>query len=241
LSPESIPPALSPIVRAIEPLDASGLRARVLLEDGSFLEVATEALETSGLGTGDPLDEADRARLLDEDARWRVREAALELLSRRPRTRQELGRRLRKKGFARSLVGDCVSALEAQRLVDDEAFARSFLRDRLRLRPRGPRRLTQELREKGVDPEAAERAVVEVFAEQEVSEEVLARELALAWLSRQSETVRGALALGTTRSPERLKAARRLEGYLARRGFSGAVARAAAAAATEVARAGAST
>lgn len=241
MSPESSPPTLSPIVRAIEPLDARGLRARVLLEDGSFLELATEALEKSGLGTGDALDEADRARLVDEDVRWRVREAALELLGRRPRTRQELGRRLRKKGFARSLVDDCVSALEAQRLVDDDAFAKSFLRDRLRLRPRGPRRLSQELREKGLDPGTAERAVAEVFAEQEVSEEVLARELALAWLSRQSEAVRSALALGAARSPERLKAARRLEGYLARRGFSGAVALEAAAAATEVARAGTST
>jgi regulatory protein len=238
LSPESSPPPISPTVRAIEPLDARGLRARVLLEDGSSIEVATEALEKSGLGTGDALDDADRARLLDEDARWRVREVALELLGRRPRTRQELGRRLRGKGFARSLIDDCVSVLESQHLVDDDAFAKTFLRDRLRLRPRGPRRLSQELREKGVDPGTAERAVVEVFAEQEVSEEALARELALAWLGRQNDTVRSALALSGVRSPERMRAARRLEGYLARRGFSGAVARDAAAAAAQVARTG---
>jgi regulatory protein len=205
------------------------------MEDGSSLEVATEALERSGVGSGDVLDEADRARLLDEDARWRVREAALELLARRPRTREELKRRLRGKGYARSLIDDCLASLASQQLVDDGAFARSFLRDRLRLRPRGSRRLSQELREKGVDASTAERAVLEVFAEQAVSEADLARELALGWLERQNQAVRSALA-SSDRTPERLRAARRLEGYLARRGFTGADARDAAALAAQEAQ-----
>jgi regulatory protein len=227
------PPQVSTRVRSVDPIDAKGLRARVTLEDGSVLELATEVLERTGFGAGDPLDHADRARLLEEDTRWRLREAALTLLATRPRSRQELARRLRGKGFPRALVDDCLSALAARRLVDDGAFARAFLRDRLRLRPKGGRRLTQELREKGVDAAAAETAVAEVFAEQGVSEEALALDAARAWLRRQSLAVQSAL-VGPPRSPERIRALRRLQGFLARRGFAGHVIREASRAVADI-------
>jgi regulatory protein len=229
------PPRASTRVRSVDPLDAKGLRARVTLEDGSVLEVATEVLERSGFGAGDPVDDADRARLVHEDTRWQLREAALSLLATRPRSRQELARRLRGKGFARALVDDCLSGLAARQLVDDGAFAHAFLRDRLRLRPKGGRRLTQELREKGVDPAAAEQAVAEVFAEQGVSEEALALDAARAWLRRQNVDVQTALT-GPARSPERIRALRRLQGFLARRGFTGELVRQASSAVVEGAR-----
>jgi regulatory protein len=211
-------------IASIEPLDKSGLQLRVTLDDGSALEIATEAIERSGLGAGDPLDDAERARLLDADLHLRARNDALELLARRPYSRQELRRRLLRKGFARGVVDESLSALESQRFVDDAAFARSFVRDRLRLRPRGKRRLSQELREKGIDPATIDGAVSEVFAEQDVREDALATQAALAWLSRQRLEARQALARGD-RSPEREKATRRLSGFLARRGFSGEVTR----------------
>lgn len=219
-------------IASIEPLDRSGLQLRVALDDGSSLEVATEALERSGLGAGDPLDDAERARLLDVDLHLRARNAALELVARRPYSRQELRRRLLRKGFTRGVVDESLSALESQRLVDDGAFARSFVRDRLRLRPRGKRRLSQELREKGIDPATIDGAVDEVFAEQDVREDALATRAALAWLSRQRPEVRQGLAR-KDRSPERERATRRLSGFLARRGFGGEAARKAMQAAVE--------
>jgi len=226
---------LSIRVANIEPLDRSGLRVRVTLEGGAFLELATEVLERSGVGPGDPLDGAEQAKLLDADVRWRAREAALELVARRPYSRLELKRRLLRKGFSREVIDASLAALESQRLVDDGAFARSFVRDRLRLRPRGRRRLSQELREKGVDAATIDGAVEQVFGEQEVREEQLAREAALGWLKRQRPEARHALA-GGDRSPEREQATRRLSGFLARRGFSGEAAREAVRAAAEVVR-----
>jgi regulatory protein len=226
-----------PRVASVEPLDGAGLRVRVTLDDGSeALELATEALERSGLGAGDPLDEAERARLVDADVHLRARDAALELVARRPYSRQELRRRLQRKGFPRAVVDASLTALESHKLVDDGAFAKSFVRDRLRLRPRGKRRLSQELREKGVDAATVESSVDEVFAEQEVREDVLAKDAALAWLSRQRPEVRAALAL-RGRSAERDGATRRLAGFLARRGFAGDAARQGLDAAVEVARA----
>lgn len=216
--------APSPRVVGIEPLDRSGLRLRVTLEGGVALELATEVVERARVGVGDALGEAELARLAEGDLRWRAREAVLALVARRPYSREELRRRLRGKGFGKAVVDDCLAVMEKQRLVDDGAFAKSFVRDRLRLRPRGRRRLAQELREKGVDPATIDDAVQTVFDDQEVRESDLARDAALGWLKRQRPADREALARAD-RSPERERALRRLSGFLARRGFAGDTAR----------------
>jgi regulatory protein len=226
---------LSARVASVEPLDRRALRLRLTLDDGSSLELATEVLVRAGVGAGDTLDEAVRLRLEDADSRWRAREAVLGFLARRPYSREELRQRLMRKGFEKAVVEDCLDALEKQRLVDDEAFAKSFVRDRLNLRPRGRRRLSQELREKGVAPDAIDDALHDVFSEQGVREDDLARDAAIAWLKRQRPEAREALAR-TDRSPEREKAARRLNGFLARRGFGGDAARDAMQAAAEAVR-----
>jgi regulatory protein len=143
--------------------------------------------------------------LVREDGRWRTRETALRLLSYRPRSARELRQRLRQKGFAPEDVDWCLEQLDTRGLVDDAAFAEMFSRDRIRLRPQGRRRMVQELRARGVDPETASEAVHEVMQEEQVDELALARQAAGRWKPRVGE--------------ERERARRRLSGFLARRGF----------------------
>jgi regulatory protein len=183
-------------------------------------EVALEALERLGLGVGDPLPAKRRHVLLDADAEVKVREAALSLLSYRARTRTELTRKLLGKGFHHARIEPCLDRLEERGLLDDAALASSFVRDRIRFRPRSRTRLAQELRAKGVDDAVAREAVDQVLEEENVTEVALARTVLEGWLRRQGPAVRAALAT-PGRTPEREKAVRRLHGYLARRGFRG--------------------
>lgn len=162
-----------------------------------------------------------------------AREAALRLLAHRPRSEEELRRRLDRKGFADDAIDACIEELRGRGLVDDAAFAGSWVRDRVRLRPRGPSRLVGELLRKGVSRRIAEAAVERVFAEEEVTEAELAREAALAWLRKQGPGARRRLASGEY--DERERARRRLYGYLARRGFRGVAVGEAMDAATEAA------
>jgi regulatory protein len=208
-----------PHVTRIEPLPPKGLKVAVHLDRGDLLEVALEALELSRLGVGDTLDRDARSTLLDLDADVRVREAALSLLSHRARTRQELARKLRTKGFGAERVDTCLARLEEKGLLNDAAVAAALVRDRLRHRPRGAARLVSELRAKGIDRGVASDTITRVFADEEVTDVALAREAASDWLARQGAPVRAALGGGS--SPERDKARRRLYGYLARRGFQG--------------------
>ena len=92
-----------------------------------------------------------------------AREAALGLLERTRRTRSDLARRLREKGYAEAVIEQVIERLAAVGLVDDVEYARAFLEARLRRRSAGWRRLEQDLRARGVSAEdaAAARARLE--------------------------------------------------------------------------------
>lgn len=192
----------------------------VHLDGEEPLEVTLEAVERCKLGVGDHLSEDARKELADVDADVRIREAALHLLSYRARTRRELETRLRKKGFPLERIRPCVDSLEGKGLIDDDAVAAAFVRDRLRHRPRGRSRLVSELRAKGVDAELADQAIERVFEDEDVSDAGLATEAVESWMARQGASTLDALA-ADGHTPERDKARRRLHGYLARRGFRG--------------------
>src|SRR5690606_14380439 len=221
-----MPPPPPRILRA-EPVRPRGLEVRVHLEgEEEPLRVTLEALERARLGVGDALDPTRRRALLEHDRDVRVRDAALHLLAHRARTRRELERRLRRKGFETGRVDACLDRLEARGLLDDAAVAAAFVRDRLRHRPRGRARLADELRERGVPGELAERVIEGVLEDAGTSDAELALRVAEDWVRRQAAALLEALAAGR-RDPGHERARRRLVGYLVRRGFRGGALRAA--------------
>ncbi|MEJ2539602.1 MAG: regulatory protein RecX [Gemmatimonadota bacterium] len=203
---------------------AQGQRARLTLEDGTEVELDTETVLAENLRRGDPVDAQLRARLVEAGTRWRIREAALNLLSHRARSRRELEDRLRRKDFPPALVQPILDDFEDRGWIDDAAFARSWIRDRLRLRPRGRRALLSELRRKGVSATVANAALEEAFGDPGVSEREIAWTLAKAWLRRQPGGLAEALLRGGY-DPDAEKARRRFQGHLARRGLPGGVIR----------------
>lgn len=208
-----------PTLKKLEPLGPRGLRVRVHLDEGEPFEVMLEALELQRLGVGDPLPPDARRHLLEADADVRVRETALNLLSYRARTRRELKTKLRQKGFDAERIDGCLDRLELRGLLDDEAVAAAFVRDRLRHRPKGKAQLVSELRAKGVDVDTASQTIDRVFENEDASDAGLASDAAEGWLRRQGAKIVEGLA--GPAGPERDKAKRRLHGYLSRRGFRG--------------------
>lgn len=196
---------------SIEPIAGPGTRVRVHGDEGDPIELAYELLLGESLGAGSVLDAERMADLLRRDSAWRAREIALQLLTYRPRTAIELRRRLMRREIPEGVADECIAGLQAKGLVDDAAFAESFARDRIRLNPRGRRRVVQELRGRGVDAETASVAVDEMMRDAEVDDLALARETVRRWRPRAGE------ALDRARG--------RLLGFLARRGFSGETAR----------------
>ncbi|HVP39794.1 MAG TPA: regulatory protein RecX [Candidatus Saccharimonadales bacterium] len=141
------------------------------------------------------------------EAYERTREAALRILDRRRRTRAELERKLKEKGFEGPDIAAVCDRLEEVKILDDLEYARLYLEGR-RARPRGTRLLLQELRGKGVPEATARRALEELEAHGERG--TAERERAVA-LARQSARKVAGL-------PPR-EARNKLFQALARRGF----------------------
>ena len=80
-----------------------------------------------------------------------VLDAAARFLEVRPRSVDEVRRRLRDAGYRLDLVTAAIERLTDLGMLDDEAFARAWVESRDRARPRGERALRSELRRKGVD------------------------------------------------------------------------------------------
>ncbi len=195
-----------------------GERVRLYLdgEEDPRLVLAIDLFMRAGLASGDVLSDAELQELERENDRHRARDAALNLLAHRARSREELRRRLWRKEIPDPLIQETLAWLEERGYVDDRAFAESFVRDRLRLRPRGRIGLISELAKKAVDRDVADAAIIAVMDAEDVAEVDLARRSAEAWARKNARVLRAA---GKSRD-ERRKARRRLYGHLARRGFA---------------------
>ena len=166
------------------------------------LRRALEAYESGDAG----------GQLIDAEAeavKAPVRSRALGLLDQRARSRKELRDRLVAADFEPEVVDTVVDDLAGVGLVDDEAFAKEWVRQRHARRGKSARALNLELKEKGV--EAADRAIaLEQITEE--SEEVVARQVA----EKKARTLKRVPA----DRHERDKFLRRIVGTLARRGYN---------------------
>jgi len=132
-----------------------------------------------------------------------ARKILLDQLTGQARSRSELADRLARRNVPDEVAGPLLDRFEEVGLIDDEAFARSWIDSRQRTRGLARRALAQELRRKGVDDETAREALAEVDP---ASEEETARAL----VRKKLRSMRGL---------EHAVAARRLAGMLARKGY----------------------
>lgn len=133
-----------------------------------------------------------------------AKDACLNLLAVRARSRAELEKRLGEKGFRLEVTAAALDRLAEVGLVDDGSFAEQWVHERHTYSGRGKKALHRELREKGVAPDAAENALAIVTDDAE--------------RARATDLVRRKLAT-LSRDLDRDKAVRRLVGMLARRGY----------------------
>ncbi|HEX8100143.1 MAG TPA: regulatory protein RecX [Actinomycetota bacterium] len=131
-----------------------------------------------------------------------AKDRALRLLSVRSRSRAELRSRLLQAGFERPEIEETLTDLEAVGLIDDERFAREFVRDRVATRLAGRRVIRTALQQKGVAADVLDEALEEAGDEEE-------RAFALA--AKRAARLNGL-------PPE--TAYRRLYGLLVRRGYA---------------------
>lgn len=162
----------------IHPLGGHEGYHELVLDSGEAFRVRSEDVPALDLQAGATVNAALLEQLRDGDAAIRAVEKAYRFLSVRMRSRRELEDRLRRYGFADSIIRGVFSRLEGSGFIDDERFASAWVRGRIALRPSGAGLLRRELFQKGIAREVIDRTLREMLSVQD--EKALARQLAQA-------------------------------------------------------------
>ena len=156
----------------------------------------------------EPDSDHDRAAEPDADPEAVARTICLRLLTVRARTRAELGEALAARAVPEAAATKVLDRLTEVGLIDDQAYATSYVSSRQRDRGLAVREISRQLRDKGVDEAVITAAVSDVDADAEAA---AARQL----------VVRKLRSMGRL-APE--VKTRRLVGMLARKGYPPAMA-----------------
>ncbi len=156
----------------------------------------------------EPLPEDTAALGPEADHEAVARKILLDQLTGQARSRSELAGKLAGKGVPDEVADRLLTRFEEVGLVDDEAFARSWVQSRQSSKGLARRALAQELRRKGVDDEVAREALDEVDPDDEVEAARVLVRRKLRSVARVDQTT----------------AVRRLSGMLARKGYPAGVA-----------------
>ena len=133
-----------------------------------------DVLLEHALHTGLHLDDAQVKSLIEADAFVRAKEAAMSYLGYRARSEFEIKKRLAEKGFSENIAVRVIERLRSLAYVNDESFARDFVRDRFRAKGHGPQRLRADLRRAGIKPNLIDQALEECLDGDDLFEAAMA-------------------------------------------------------------------
>ena len=137
------------VVTALQ-VDKRGRQRVKLYLDGAFA-MELPLLQAAQLQTGQCLSQCEVDALAEARSFQSAYDKALRYLSYRPRSIEETRRYLLGKELAAPIVASVIERLCQADYLDDRAFARYWLENRNRFKPRGPRALRYELWQKGVE------------------------------------------------------------------------------------------
>ena len=153
------------VVTRIETQKRNPKRKSIYLNHKFALGLDEETLFKHGLRVGDHLTDQEIEEIAQTEQKGKAKEAALNLLSYRARSEEEISQKLRKKGFDHGNVEQVIADLKRVNLLDDYEFACQWIKDRLKNRPRGLTLLKQELIKKGIEKEIIKKALDECYPE----------------------------------------------------------------------------
>ena len=149
-----------PIVTGIQGPAKNSERVRLYLDDEFAFDLPL--LEAAKLQCGQALSREEVQALNNESRMQGAFDRAVNYLSMRPRSSEEIRRHLVKSGIPDAVVTAVIQRLRQRGYVDDLAFARFWIENRDAFKPMSPRALGYELYQKGVDRDVYQSLLQEV-------------------------------------------------------------------------------
>jgi regulatory protein len=195
------------LITAIEPQARHENRFNLYVDNQFALGLS--GLVAARLHVGQILSDAELKALDQQEALESAHEKALRFLEPRPRSAMEVKQQLRKKKIPDDLIDRVIAQLTDAGLLNDAAFAKYWVESREQFKPRAPRALRFELRQKGLSTTDIAAAVGEVDESESAYRAGMAR-------------------VKRWQALERREFMEKLGAFLVRRGFSYEVAKGAA-------------
>lgn len=199
-----------PRITSITPQKREGF-FNIFIDGKFFLSLSAAELVSRKIEVGDEISPEGLSRISESALFGKMFNLALLLISRRPHSREEVVRHLKKRFLGHKekispeIIGNVVKRLEGLELINDERFARWFFQQRTAGRgAKGKSFIRQDLSRRGVSREVIEKILGE---NDETDWKTLAKRLA----EKRQEFYRD------LPNPVRR---RRLVSFLVRRGFS---------------------
>lgn len=170
-----------------------GMRANIFVNGEFSFALDLALIEKHRLMRGVVIDETFLAQLLQQDGDAKAYAAALNFLSYRARSVQEVRERLERDAWPEAVIGRVLARLQAEGALNDELFSALWVENRSLAKPRGARALRQELRHKGVDRETIEASLPSAEDEADnalVTARALLRSKDRAWSALEERTRR---------------------------------------------------
>lgn len=128
-------------------------RFEIAVNGAPCIDIAAEVIVTLQLNEGQSVTEEILERIRQEDEFVRARNLVARYLTVRPRSTLEVQVHLRNKNFSSQTIQRVIDRAVAMGNIDNRNFAVLFVRNRKKLKPTGPRKLAEELRQKGIAPD----------------------------------------------------------------------------------------
>jgi regulatory protein len=111
--------------------------------------------------------------IVSEEERHSAFRAALRYIGRSMRSKKEVATKLASKGYEEDIITGVLSILIEQKFIDDNEYATTLARQRMRMNKKGPLWIKRELTQKGISKEEIQ-AALDQFDESDEFEQALA-------------------------------------------------------------------
>ena len=193
------------LITSIEKQKRSKKRWNIYVEGDFFCGLYADTILKYGLHVNQDFNEAKLHEIKDYDEYIYGKETALNYLSYRIRTINEIKKKLKEKKVSAKTSGKIIKYLEDAGLINDEEFARTLIEENIKRKPVGIKVLKQKLFEKGVPKQIGEKVLESVF------EKVSEKELALQNFNKLIPKLKG---------KEKIEQKKKVYEFLTRKGFS---------------------
>jgi len=202
---EPLPTDGSVLVTALRPCRDDPARVTLFVDRRRLGRITLDSKADHHIEVGTSWVESLSDALCEELAQGNAFRAAIRILTKRSKSKFELSRKLKEYGYEPNAISWATEELTRLQVLDDENYARVFVRNQLARKPAGRRLLSGKLRERGIESGIINLVLDEALEDRDTLAD--ARKLA------QS----AARSISDRHEPE--VRIRRITGRLARRGF----------------------